>query len=70
MADRRGIGTVAKEAILAGKTNEQALEAVKAEFPDSRAKLSSMNWYRQDLRKKGHDVQSGRDARKADSEDF
>jgi hypothetical protein len=55
---KKTIGSVAREAILAGKSNAEALDIVKAEFPDCNTKMGSMNWYRNDLRKKGHDVPS------------
>lgn len=58
---RRTIGDVACEAILAGKTNQEALDAVKAEFPDGNTSLSSINWYRNKLRKDGKPVKSARE---------
>lgn len=51
---KRGIGTVIKEAILAGKTNEEALAAAKAEFPDAGTTPATVSWYRNQLRKEGH----------------
>lgn len=62
---KRGIGTVIREAILAGASNEDALAAVKAEFPESKATLASVSWYRNDLRKKGQDVPTARAVKKA-----
>ena len=53
---KRGIGTVAREAILAGKSDKEALEIVLAEFPDASTSKSSIAWYRNDLRQKGHSV--------------
>ncbi|UFK26701.1 hypothetical protein [Roseobacter phage RDJL6] len=64
-APKRGVGTVATEAIRAGKTNEQALEAVQAEFPDAKTSLASINWYRNKLRSDGEDVPTARDLKKA-----
>jgi hypothetical protein len=58
---RRTIGDVACEAILAGKTNQEALDAVKGEFPDGNTSLSSINWYRNKLRKDGQPVKSARE---------
>lgn len=52
-APKRGVGTVAMEAILAHKTNEEALEAVRKEFPDANTTLSSINWYRNKARTDG-----------------
>ena len=54
----RNISAVAREAILAGKSNADALEAVLAEFPEANTTTASIAWYRNDLRKKGHDVAS------------
>lgn len=47
------IGAVAREAILAGKSNEEALKAVKKKFPDGNTNQANMAWYRNDLRKRG-----------------
>lgn len=47
------IGSIAHEAILAGKSNEEALAAVKAKFPDGNTNAGNIAWYRNDLRKKG-----------------
>ena len=64
-APKRGVGTVAIEAIRAGKTNEEALEAVQAEFPDARTSLASINWYRNKLRSDGEKVPTARELKKA-----
>lgn len=66
-APRRGVGTVAKEAIAAGKTNEEALAAVQAEFPESKTSLQTISWYRNDMRKKNPAIPSGRQAKKANA---
>jgi len=58
---RRTIGDVACEAIMAGKTNQEALDAVKGEFPEGNTSLSSINWYRNKLRKDGKAVKSARE---------
>ena len=47
---KRGIGAVVKEAILNGKTNEEALAAAKAEFPGANTTASTVSWYRNNLR--------------------
>lgn len=72
-APKRGVGTVAMEAIRDGKTNEEALAAVKAEFPDANTSMASINWYRNNLRSGGEDVPTARalgaaqrDAKKAE----
>lgn len=66
-APKRGIGTVIKEAILAGKTNEEALAAAKAEFPDAGTTASTVSWYRNQLRKTGHNVPTARELKKANA---
>lgn len=63
-APRRGVGTVINEAILAGKTNEEALAAALAEFPEAKTNVGTVSWYRNKLRKDGHDVKKARDAKK------
>lgn len=63
---KRGVGAVIREAIRAGKTNEEALAAAKAEFPQSNTTAATVSWYRNDLRKKeGDAIPSARDAKKA-----
>jgi len=52
-APKRGVGTVAMEAILNGASNEEALAAVRKEFPDANTTKASINWYRNKLRKDG-----------------
>lgn len=64
------IGSIAREAILDGQSNKEALETVKAEFPGCKTTLNSINWYRNDLRKKGHDVPSPRKAKAAEGDDL
>lgn len=66
-APKRGVGAVAVEAIRAGKTNEEALEAVRAEFPDAKTSLASVNWYRNKLRADGEGVPTARELKKATS---
>jgi hypothetical protein len=48
-----GIGSVAIEAIVAGKTNEEALAAVSAAHPGAKTGMASINWYRNKLRAEG-----------------
>lgn len=57
---RRGVGDAAIEAIRAGKTNEQALNAVREEFPDAKTSLASINWYRNKLRSDGEKGDNGK----------
>lgn len=47
------VGAIAIEAIKAGKTNAEALAAVKAAIPTSKATPASINWYRNKLRADG-----------------
>ena len=57
-APTRNISAVAREAILAGLSNADALVKVKAEFPDCNTTTASIAWYRNDLRKKGQHMPS------------
>lgn len=61
---KRGVGVVAIKAIRDGKTNEEALAAVKGEFPDAKTKLASVYWYRNKLRSDGEDVLTERELKK------
>jgi hypothetical protein len=47
------VGSVAREAILAGASNEDALKAVMKAFPDCHSNLGCMAWYRNKLRRDG-----------------
>lgn len=51
---KRGVGTVIREQLLKGATNEAALAACKAEFPESSTTASTVSWYRNELRKDGN----------------
>lgn len=55
---KRNISFVAREAIREGLSNAEALARVKAEFPDANTTVSSIAWYRNDLRKKGENFPS------------
>ena len=61
---KRGVGTVAIEALLAGKTNEDALAACRKEFPGAKTSLASVNWYRNRLRSEGKKVPTARELKK------
>lgn len=64
--DKKTIGSVAIAAIKDGKSNEEALEAVKAEFPEAKTSLASINWYRNTLRANGDKtVKTARELKKA-----
>ncbi len=63
---KRGVGTAAQEAIKSGMTNEEALAAVKKEFPDRKTSLASINWYRNKMRADGvKGVKTARELKKA-----
>jgi hypothetical protein len=64
-APKRGIGTVIVEQLRAGATNEEALAAVKVEFPESSTSNTTVSWYRNDLRKKGEAIPTAAEARRA-----
>ena len=46
-----GIGRIARQAILDGKTNEEALEEVLRINPSAATSLKSISWYRSELRR-------------------
>lgn len=60
----QSIGEVAEGAIREGKTNAEALEAVRARFPEANTSPESVAWYRSRLRKAGEDVMSDVEARR------
>lgn len=57
-APAHNVSSVARDAIRAGMSNADALAKVKAEFPDANTTVSSIAWYRNDLRKKGENFPS------------
>ena len=59
---RKTIGSTAEKAILAGSTNQEALEKVLGEFEDAATTLASIAWYRAKLRREGKDVPTDRQA--------
>jgi hypothetical protein len=61
----KGVGDVAIAALRAGKSNEQALAAVKAAFPKAATTASSIAWYRNKLRDDGEKVKTARELKKA-----
>lgn len=60
-----GIGALAVELIRSGKTNEQVLEAIQKKFPDSKATIQSVGWYRNKLRSDGEKVPTARELKAA-----
>lgn len=63
---KRGVGNAAQDAIKSGLTNEEALVAVQAEFPNAKTSMASINWYRNKMRQtKKSGVKTNRELRKA-----
>ena len=64
---KENIGKVAREAILGGKTNDEALAIVKKKFPRAATSTASIAWYRSKLRKERgeEEVPTDRQARAA-----
>lgn len=61
---RKTVGSVAQAAIRAGKSNEQALAAVKRAFPETQATLASVAWYRNRMRQDGEKVKTARELKR------
>ena len=61
-ARRPNAGSVAMDAIRAGKTTRQVVDIVKEQFPNSRISESSVNSYRSRLRGRGEEVPTAREA--------
>jgi len=62
---KQGVGYTATQAILAGKSNEEALAEVQKAHPESKTTMASINWYRNKLRGEGKDVKTSRELRAA-----
>lgn len=61
---KESIGEVARKAIQAGATNEEALAQVRKKFPRSATSTASIQWYRTKLRREhGDAVPTDRQAR-------
>ncbi len=61
---KKTIGSVAERALLAGKTNQEALDGVKEKIgKDVSTSLASVAWYRAKLRREGKNVPTDRQAR-------
>ncbi len=60
---KKTIGGVAERAILACKTNQEALDEVRKKFSDAATTLASVAWYRAKLRREGADVPTDMHAR-------
>lgn len=48
-----GIGAKCRELIKLGKTNQEILDTIKAEFPSAKTTVACVAWYKADMRKKG-----------------
>lgn len=60
-----GVGRVAREAILAGMTNAEALEHVHMTLAGVKTTMACISWYRHDLRRRGEDVLTARELKAA-----
>lgn len=56
-----GVGDKAKELIRAGLGNDAVLAGIKEAFPDAKTTMSSVNWYRNNLRTLGEDIKTARE---------
>ena len=63
-----GVGTIAKDAIREGKSNEETLAIVKAKFPEAKTTIASVAWYRNNLRVNGEKIPTARELAKAKAE--
>jgi hypothetical protein len=59
-AKEPGVGDLAKQLIRDGKSNEEVLAAIKAQFPEAKTSMASVNWYRNNLRSQGENVPTAR----------
>lgn len=62
---KRNIGDAAVDSIRGGASNEDALTAVMAEFPEAKTSLASINWYRNKLRTTDKSIPTARAIKKA-----
>ncbi len=53
-------GDVLLRAFKAGKSNAEALAIYKKKHPHSSYSLATVNWYRNQLRKEGHEIPTER----------
>lgn len=66
MTKKSGVGDAAIAAIKSGMNNEEALAAVRSEFPKAKTSLASINWYRGNLRRGGDkSVKTSRELKRA-----
>lgn len=64
-AKKRTITMAIREALLAGKSNDEALNAVKTEFPNAKTSRNTVVIQRSTLRKEGHPLPSSWEANRA-----
>lgn len=64
-AKKRTITLVIREALLAGKSNDETLEAVKAEFPNAKTSRNTVVIQRSTLRKEGKSIPSSWEANRS-----
>lgn len=62
-AEAKGVGGLAVKLLSKGYTNERVLEEVQKAFPQAKTSLSSISWYRSDMRRRGVKVLSQIEAR-------
>lgn len=55
------VGSIAMQAIREGKSNDEALAAVKAQKPEAKTTLASIGWYRNKLRADGEKTVDGKE---------
>lgn len=62
--ERMSIGSVARRALLNGKTNEEVLEIIGAVFPGAKTTIACIRWYRNQMRRKGYPVPTAREVKR------
>lgn len=58
---KTGVGALARELILAGRSNAEVLAAIQKKFPESKATSGTVGWYRNNLKAAGKKVKDSRD---------
>jgi hypothetical protein len=59
-----GVGDLAERLLSEGLTNEAVLGRIRAEMPDARTSLSSVAWYRSNMKRRGLPVISQVEAKR------
>lgn len=65
IAHGSGVCEFGRKLIRDGKTNEQVLAAIMKKFPESRVGMGGVGWLRNDLRKKGENIQTNTELKAA-----